>query len=114
MKKLKLQWPLHLNLRLLSALGEDALMKLVALHAHKKLRERRMCFPSHKTAKKCTGHALYSIVLRGEVSWDEVKAELKEKQGPLNALGLTLTNCKRFYKQHEHELAKEASKKSKQ
>jgi hypothetical protein len=109
--KLRLKFLKVLNLELLASLGEDAVLKLCTLHAHKPCRQRCLRFPSHKELKKSMGHYLYSRVLAGE-PWEKIKGELKKK-GSLRSLGLTFTDVKRNYHQFEKELKREQAKEAK-
>ncbi len=111
MEKLKisqLRFPEGLNIGLLaSVLPEEKLELLIIRNKMKDRKQRRIILPSAQTIKKIVFHHLYSQILEGKISWEEIKAEFRKEYESLKALNISKAEAERLYRQREKEILRE-------
>lgn len=89
----KLNWPKGLNLDLLlEILTEDQLKEFLAEHAKKKRLERRIVLPSATCIKKVYFHNLWSLIEKGETTWEEIKNDFKKEFKSLRSISVSVIN----------------------
>lgn len=107
----ELAFPRGLNLALLTeVLPEEKLMEFILKYSGEQRLKRRIVLPSHQTVKKVFCYHIWSLIQKGKITWDEVKADFKKECKSLKVLDITKHEIKRLYTQRLREILREEGK----
>ena len=105
----KMSFPSGLGLQILKEYLNDRQMeKLIADYSALPRKQRRIILPSRICVRKVYLHYLYQLIKSGEVSWKELRKEIRSAFGTLGFARTTFWQVKMAYMQRQREIAKES------
>jgi hypothetical protein len=103
-------WPQELNLGVLeSVLSQEALFKLIWEYNDKSYKDRKIVLPSLRTCEKVFAHQMWSRILAGLTTWEQVKKRYRKQFGSMTKIGIRKDMVIKLYNQREKEIARERS-----
>jgi len=104
----KLAWPGNYRIHeLAEVLDEKNLIALIIHFADRSPKERAFLFPRRQVIKKVLSHHFGKKVEDGELSWDEVMEDLKDRFTELKQIHITRKEVKRLFRQRRKEILEE-------